>query len=645
MKVSDLTFWIKAAWQDNKPFLFFNLTLLFILSVLKIIFYNYNYHFIFGSPDLTQLWPDKLNLIRWSVFIDLFFLVLITAPLLILLHLCRLMRSKIAALIFLSLFILLNSAVVLLNLADIFYFRFHFQRANADLLYVLGHPFEEFFHLNILIILAFFLAISGVLFVMLKLHFKFFRAFTSGKSCRLTALLLLLAIALLPLYKKSFEKALVPAFPLLELNSKQLMVVQNSFYTFVYSVFRGGQEIKVTHYLPEAACDSIFPIRKILPFNNSDSTKRNIVLLIMESVPYDFFDHNSKYSTVMPFFDSLLEKSSFYNNAFCFAHQSNKGITAILSGLPTLCDIPLYHSQFVNMPISQVGIALKKNNYHSFFCIGDDYDNFGFAKCIHWLGIDQYYSKEDIPGYRHLPSHTMGLHDEFVLDFMHQKIKELPSPFFAINYNISTHYPYDLPHSFAGKFPAEYTSPMKAMVYYDHCLQQFFKACAAESWFRNTVFIFCADHWMAPDDNHIKFNAISGYRIPLIVFDPLINEKKLITHRVSQFDVMGTILSLGGYKDSIISYGTALTDTGNANKLIFSRPNSSLYQVSDSAYVLGFNPNSNKAEFLYHYISDPGLEENLIPSQRDTLMQATLTKAMRAFLQKASMQYNGLLFK
>ena len=239
----------------------------------------------------------------------------------------------------------------------------------------------------------------------------------------------------------------------------------------------------------------------------------------------------------------------------------------------------------------------------------------------------------------------MGVQDEYVLDFMHKKINVLTPPFFAVNYNISTHYPYDLPASYTKKYPASYTSPMKAMSYYDHCLQLFFNDAEKESWFSNTVFIFCSDHWMAPDDNNIKFNAISGYRIPVIVYDPALNEKKRISQPVSQFDIMGTILSISGYKDSIISYGSRLPDSSYTGEYIYSRANASLFQVSDTAFVLGFNPTNNKAEFLYHYSSDNNLVENLLVIPSYSGIRNRLTKYIQAFLQKTGMQYNNSAFK
>ena len=576
---------------------------------------------------------------------DLLIILLINTALLLLLQISRFVTQKITTWFTLPVFVLINSFAILLNLADIFYFRFHFQRANADLLYVLDHPFTQLFHQNIFIIVAFFAAIAVVLILIWSLHKKLFTSFSNGRHCNLVTVVFLLCIGSAILFKTSFSKLLVPTYPLIDIKSNQLPVVQNSFHTFSYSVFRKSESITEVNYLPTTVCDSIFPIKKLLQANTKDTVKKNIVLFIMESVPYDFFDSASKFRVDMPFFDSILQHSTFFNNAFCYAHESNKGIVAILAGIPTLSDVPVYHSQFVNMPVTQIGTALKKNNYNSFFCIGDDYDNFGFAKCINWLGIDKYYSKEDIPNYKNLRTHSMGLQDEFVLDFMHRKINETAPPFFAINYNISTHYPYDLPASFTIKFPGNYTEPMKSMRYYDQSLQQFFNAAQEEAWFANTTFIFCSDHWMFPEGVKGEYNAFSGYKIPIIIYDPSANEKKINNQLVSQFDILGTILATAGYKDSIISYGGNLLDSNSATNFVFSKPNSSLYQVANSTYVLGFNIINNKVEYLYNYKKDKLLKENLLPDKNSSATLNQLTTQVKVFIQKAVAHYNAKSIK
>ena len=644
MKRNYLPGWASITWQKNKPFFFFIAGLLFILSILKIIFYQYNHHFIFNPAEVIT-WKDKINLIKWSLLNDFFTLLVVNAPLVVLLQAGRLVPAPVSSWLILPLFIVLNSFVVLLNLADIFYFPFHFQRASADMLFVLNHPLKQLFRLNAALI-AFFILLTATAVILVRwLHKRLYTAFAAGRRCGMTTLLVLLGIASAFVYKNNIAKLLVPTYPLTSLNSKQLLVVQNSFHSFAYSLFRNGQEVAIKNYMPVAVCDALFPIRKTIVPSSPESAGKNIVLFIMESVPYDFFDAGGRYKVAMPFFDSILEKSIFFKNAFCYSHQSNKGITAILAGLPTLTDIPLYHSSFVNMPVTPIGSMLKKNNYHSFFCIGDDFDNFGFAKCAHWLGFDEYYCREDIPGNRLLPTHTMGIHDEFVLNFMEKKINGTSSPFFAVNYNISTHYPYDLPAGYNPGFPENYTLPMKSMSYYDQSLHKFFNAASKEPWFTNTVFIFCSDHWLLPDDTRSNYNAISGYRIPIIIYNPAVNEKKTETGMASQFDIMETILGIAGFKDSIISYGRNLSVQNNSNEAVFSRVNSSLYQVTDSSYVLGFNSSNDKAEFLYNYRSDSLLKKNLLTDTGAAPVLNMLMEKIKAFLQKATMQYNQAMFK
>ncbi len=635
----------KAIWQNNKPFIWFLLSLLLIHSVLKIIFYKYNYTLLFGSAETITATADKLQLLKWSLAADLVTLLGINIFLFFAITLGQIVSKKITSWLIIPIFVLINSFAVILNLVDIFYFRFHLQRANADLLYVLDHPLNRLMQQHFFIVLIFATCIIAVIWLMWLLHKNLLQSILAGNNSRLIALLFVALAGLLLIYKNSFTKILVPTYPLLTLNSKQLPVVQNSFHTFLFSVYRDGNRLPIQKYMTDAACDSLIPIRKKITVDEWPAGKPNIVLFIMESVPYDFYDSASAYKVSMPFFDSLLQKSTLFNNAFCYAHESNKGITAILAGIPTLSDVPVYHSSHINMPVTPIGTALKKTGYQSLFCIGDEYDNFGFAKFANWMGIDKYYSKEDIPNYKNLPAHSMGLQDEYVLDYFLQKINQQQKPFFAVQYNISTHYPYDIPNNFANTFPANYNAAMKAMLYYDYSLQKFFNAAKKQNWFANTTFIFCSDHWLYPQGKLGPATAVSAFHIPIIIYTPSASKKKLETRLASQFDVAATILASAGYRDSIISYGNNLLDSGTIKNYIFSRLGNSLYQVSDSSFILGFNAVTSKAEFLYNYKKDIQLKQNLVSDKNSKMVLDGLQSRIRAFLQKANAQYNNDVFK
>ncbi len=635
----------KAVWQNNKAFIWFLLVLLLTYSILKIIFYQYNHQLLFAGAENAVAISEKLRLVKWSITQDILTVLGINSILLFCLWAGRLVNPKISTWFTVPLFVLINSIAVILNLIDIFYFRFHFQRTNADLLYVLDHPMNRLMQQSLFLILIFVIAFAAIIYLMWRLHKKLMVPFANGHNAGLITAILGIIFLVSLLMKAETGKYLVPTYPMVQLKSNELPVVQNSFHTFLFSVFRNGESTPFKSYMTNAACDSIMPIRKKLDINMGDNNKQNIVLFIMESVPYDFFDSTSAYKVTMPFFDSLLNKSSFYNNAFCYAHESNKGITAILAGIPTVTDIPVYHSANINMPFTAIGKSLSKLNYHSFFCIGDEYDNFGFAKCMNWVGVDKYYSKEDIPGYKNLPKHSMGIQDEYVLDFFFQKVKIQQAPFLGVHYNISTHYPYDIPVEFARKLPANYSAPMKAMRYYDYCIQKFFDAAQKEPWFANTKFIFCSDHWLFPEGKKGVYNALSGYRIPVIIYDPLINKRQIINYPVSQFDILETILATAGYRDSLISYGENLLDSLHTDKVVFTKANANLYQVIDSSYILGFNSSNGKVEFLYNYKTDKLLKKNLVTDPAASLKFKPLSIKIKAFLQKANMQRNALPFK
>ncbi|MFN0083448.1 MAG: LTA synthase family protein [Ferruginibacter sp.] len=567
--------------------------------------------------------------------------LILNVPLLFLLQLSRWKFKSLLTYAVLPAFVIINSLVIFLNLVDIFYYRFHFQRADADLLHVIDYPLQKLFSLNFFIIAGFLILIAGIILLLNKLCKNLYNSFAVGHRCNAITLLFVAIFLLITAYINHFKKILLPTYPLVNLSSKQLVIVQNSFHTFMYSLLRSNHDAAIKDYMSIQQAEHELSIKKLLSVNGRDSVQKNIVLFIMESVPFEFFDSTSEYKVKMPFFDSIIKKSTFFNNAFSYSLESNKGITAVLAGTPTLTDIPLYHSPFVNMPITALGTALQKNNYQSFFCIGDDFNNFGFAECINWLGIRNYYCRSDMSKYVKLSPHSMGLQDEDVLNFMNNKIDETKQPFLAVNYNISTHYPYDIPTGYANKLDSKYTDAMKSMSFYDYSLQQFFNAAKNKSWFKNTIFIFCPDHWMVPNNKKINLNAVNSHKIPIIIYDPSLSKQTTNPSLVSQFDILGTILNIAQYKDTIISYGGSLLASNSLNKVAFCKINDGLYQVIDTSYVLGFSANSNKVEYLFHYKTDTNLKENLLERSSSKMVVDRLSKKIKAFLQNSSRQYHN----
>ncbi|MBC7866003.1 MAG: sulfatase-like hydrolase/transferase, partial [Gloeobacteraceae cyanobacterium ES-bin-316] len=419
----------------------------------------------------------------------------------------------------------------------------------------------------------------------------------------------------------------------------QLPLTQNSFHSFIYSVYRKNDAIiPGKQYIPLAEQRKLF---SILKKSEGLTSPKNIVLFIMESVPAEFFDSSSPYKVRMPFLDSLVNQSTYFSNAFSYSYNSNKGITAMLAGLPTMTDIPLYHSGFTSIRKTAPGKILAQKNYSSSFFIGDNYDDFGFAKCSKWLGIQQYYCMENIPGYKQMEKHSLGLHDEYVLNFMQEKLAVMKQPFFAVQYNISTHYPNDLPTTYKTSFPLNSTAPMKTMQYYNDCLQTFFRQAVTQSWFDNTVFIFCSDHWAQPHTQTIRTDEVESFRIPLFIYEPAKAKKNRVDAPVSQLDILNTVLHFAGVTDSIVSYGENLDDTMlPMQRTVFTKVNTAVYQAINQEYVLGFNALEGKGVYCYQYKKDPAKKNNLLKSPAIPAIDSLILQ-MKAFLQTASAHYRN----
>jgi phosphoglycerol transferase MdoB-like AlkP superfamily enzyme len=577
------------------------------------------------------------SLFYWSLFNDCVAIACLNLPFFLLLSLPLPFRWR----SWFSRFLLfttiaLNSFALALSLLDSFYFRFHLQRADADLLYVLFNPFTRG-SLRVYIYAAIALITVFVLFkTLIRPYKKNLNELHPQRAFRSTALVLSAVLVLTVIFQK---KQFHPNYALTAVNYRQLPLVQNSLHCFVYSLYRNDEFEAIQHVsnnIPNT--ETKVEIKK----KNAivSPTARNLVLFIMESVPYEYFDTSSPYHLSMPFLDSLRERSLLFNKAYSFSYNSNKGITALLAGLPTATDIPLYHSRFTMMPHTGIGFALKQKGYHSSFIIGDDYDDFGFAKCSNWLGIDRYFCRKDILNDKALPQHPLGLHDEAVLPFLLQQLDQSPAPFLAIHYNISTHYPYDLPASFIlpekGK---KLSKPGQTMLYYDHCLSDFFNKAKNKSWFNNTVFIFCSDHWSKTYEKNDPIDPEKSFRIPLFIYDPQDPVKKIHSSPVSQLDILNTLLAYAAYSDSLISYGVNLMETPeDPQRVVFTKLNNAIYQAIDQDYILGYNVYEGKPAYVYDLKNDPSRTNNLI-LKSDNRKIDTLITQLRAFLRTVSLHY------
>src|SRR5690606_2105609 len=105
------------------------------------------------------------------------------------------------------------------------------------------------------------------------------------------------------------------------------------------------------------------------------------------------------------------------------------------------------------------------------------------------------------------------------LQYFAREINKMPQPFCTSLFTLSSHNPFRIPDAYKNIFNDPGLPILKSIRYTDHALKLFFETIKDEPWFKNTLFVFTADHTGLPNS---AFNElpVGNYQIPVIFYSP-----------------------------------------------------------------------------------------------------------------------------
>lgn len=598
------------------------LLLLVIYALLRLAFL-----FTYFSAEKWTI-AGFAKLCYWGIRIDFASLLYINLPFLLLYFFCDpFIHHKYKNKLLVSIFSIINLPFIALNFIDIIYFKYNHRRSTVDLLDVFGDSSSAFgsFFKQYWYVLLIFLAAS-ILFVAIAK--KILKA-QAEKPVRLTlyftsvALMLILSLG----FARGFaHRPIFPSTPLLYFDARLQPLVNNSTFNFIYSILRRQTVLEKKHYFSDQQLDSIYNIHHQYQ-HDSPFTKRNVVVFVLESFSKDFFKGGPQ-EAYMPFFDSLMQHSTVFNNAYCNALESNKGLPAILGSVPDVMDEPIYLSNYANLSSKSFGHILKEQGYNTSFFMGAEYDHFGFARLCKMVGIDEYYSRDTYGRHPEEFDGIWGIYDEYFFNYFGNVISQKQQPFFSVLFNLSSHTPYKIPDETARKIHVEGQWPHQdSKTYVDYCFKQLFNKISHQPWFSNTIFVFVADHGYRfktkPD------NILTEIRIPLFIYDPQQPEYHPVDRIVKQLDIVPSLLDKLNYSRPFTSFGNSFYRSGpsfSINRL------NGVYQYIDSSDFIGYDEQHEQLVFHYRYRSDSMLQNNLVKTKSINMRNKEML--LKAFLQR-----------
>jgi membrane-anchored protein YejM (alkaline phosphatase superfamily) len=338
------------------------------------------------------------------------------------------------------------------------------------------------------------------------------------------------------------------------------------------------------------------PIESISPIAHQEiatdsKSQYNVVLVLMESMSANYLSYFGNENHLTPTLDSLIPKSLFFENAYSAGIHTNNGIFSSLYSYPSLKRIrPM--STIPMRDYTGIPYVLKQKKYKNLFFTThyEIFDN--ISTFIPHNHFDELYSAEDYPKEKSIG--PFGVPDEYLFNYAINKFNTIDTnqAFFATILTTSNHDPYILPADFKAKLNDK---ALNAVNYADWSIGMFLQKAKKTTWFKNTIFIFVADHGFRVGKNEYDLE-LSYQHIPILLYAPSIIQPQIRAEFTGQIDLFPLLMDLMD-----ISY---VNNTFGID--VLKKPRKAMYFSADDKigcidsqwlYVYHFGGN----EFLYHY--------------------------------------------
>lgn len=274
----------------------------------------------------------------------------------------------------------------------------------------------------------------------------------------------------------------------------------------------------------------------------------NVILIILESFSNKVIAPLGGMHGIAPNLDSLCTKSTVFTSFYSTGNRSDRGISAILGGYPSLLSTSIMVYPEKSQSLTLLPEYFNRKNYNTSFYYGGDINFYNLKTFVLQGKYAKLVTKVDFPSELGRMS-KWGVPDGYVFARATEDLKTEKEPFMKTIYTISSHPPFDVPFSkITGNSNRD--KYLNSVAYTDSCLGEFINSLRKSPLWKNTLLIVTADHGTnqpGPTD----LNDPASYRIPLIWSGGVVDSLQRIETITMQSD-LGTSLihQLGWETDS-----------------------------------------------------------------------------------------------
>ncbi len=291
-------------------------------------------------------------------------------------------------------------------------------------------------------------------------------------------------------------------------------------------------------------CNSLFVSQSDTSVALLTTSRPNIVLVILESWSADAIQSLSPHTyNFTPHFAELEKGGVLFTEVYGSGKRTQQGMASIISGFPAIPGTFITNYPEKSRKLPAISSTLKKEGYHTSFYYGGELTFGNLGAFLYSKNFDKVVDQNDISG--DFEKLKLGYHDEVMLPYWIEVLREEETPFFTSLLTVSSHRPYEQP-----KPPTiiddklHRANYLNSVCYVDSCLGDFMRRAQQEAWYDSTLFVFISDHG---HPSHLKqpFFNFHTSRIPLLLYGEVIapNYKGIkINALMNQHDLAALLL-------------------------------------------------------------------------------------------------------
>jgi phosphoglycerol transferase MdoB-like AlkP superfamily enzyme len=269
--------------------------------------------------------------------------------------------------------------------------------------------------------------------------------------------------------------------------------------------------------------------------------RKNVMLVSMESMGAEYLAHFGNRQNLTPNLDRLASEGLLFTKLLATGTRTVRGLEALTLSVPPTPGQSILRRPH-NTELFTIGDVFRDRGYDTRFLYGG-YGYFDNMNAFYAGNGFEVIDRTSLSADEIHFENAWGVSDE---DLFQRVITEADRsfasgrPFFQLVMTTSNHRPFTYPNGVIDIFSK--TGRLGGVKYADHAIGRFVEAARLKPWFRDTLFVFVADH-TAGTGGKIELDP-TRYHIPLIFYAPDFIAPSTHDGLTSQIDVAPVLLGL-----------------------------------------------------------------------------------------------------